>query len=66
MTTAEQRFISTGRREASDSQLPLIVQKRQLEQSAEAISAKAAEAFKKTLVEELARAKGHKRKMVQR
>lgn len=55
MATLDQREVITGRREPSDSRLPLVVQKRQIEEAAKEVAEKASEAFSKTLNVEIRR-----------
>jgi hypothetical protein len=55
MATLDQREVVTGRREPSDSALPLVVQKRQIEDAAAEVASKASEAFSKTLLREMKR-----------
>lgn len=62
MATLDQREVVTGRREPSDSRLPLVVQKRQIEDAAAEVSKKASEAFSKTLNTEIRRIAGHRQR----
>ena len=53
MATLDQRESATGRRNPSDSKLPLIAQKQQREEATKAVVSKASRAFTATLAREL-------------
>jgi hypothetical protein len=53
MGTLDHREFVTGRRTPSDSQLPLIAQRQQREETSKSVVSKASKAFSSTLKEEL-------------
>ncbi|MFC3074926.1 hypothetical protein [Shinella pollutisoli] len=53
MATLDQREAATGRRRASDSRLPLIIQKKQREETTRTVVETASKAFTETLKREL-------------
>ena len=53
MTTLDARKVVTGRREPSDSRLPLVVQRQQRESAAKDIAERASRVFSTTLAREL-------------
>lgn len=53
MATLDQREAATGRRKASDSRLPLVIQKKQREETTRAVVGTASKAFSETLKSEL-------------
>lgn len=55
MTTLDKRESVIGRREPSDSRLPLIVQRKQREDAAQQIASDASRAFTRTLKREIAK-----------
>jgi len=57
MATLDQREAATGRRTASESRLPLIVQKQLREKNTQAVVGKASKAFLETLETELEKLK---------
>lgn len=55
MATLDQRESATGRRNPSDSKLPLIAQKTQREETTKTVVGKASKSFSETLRRELER-----------